>query len=131
MRPTPRWSVVPILRLLVLFVVLAAVVAACGGGPSKVEVQDTAAPADFAYVIPAGTGGRIDRGERVDVIPADLHVRVGQVIRIENADDRGHLVGPFFVGAGETVTQRFSAPGVLQGSCSVHPSGTMTVTVEP
>ena len=117
--------------MVLLLATVVAVVAACGGGSSKVEVQDSAAPADFAYVIPAGTGGRIDRGERVDVIPVDLHVRVGQVIRIENADDRGHLVGPFFVGAGETVTQRFSAPGVLQGACSVHPSGTMTVTVEP
>lgn len=60
-----------------------------------------------------------------------MEVRVGEVIRIENQDDRGHLVGPFFIGANETLTQRFSSEGTFQGSCTVHPSGQITLTVLP
>ena len=103
----------------------------CGSGGDTAVVKREAATtaADFSYVIPEGTGDRIDRGEPVDIIPADIAARVGQVIRIVNEDTRGHLVGPFFVGRGETLTQRFSAPGTLRGACSVHPSGTITVTV--
>ena len=51
------------------------------------------------------------------------------MIEIENEDDRGHLVGPFFVGAGETLRQRFSSPGEFTGECTVHPSGQITLTV--
>ena len=54
---------------------------------------------------------------------------VGDTIRIENQDDRGHTVGPFFVGANETLTQRFSTPGEFEGVCTVHPSGQLVLIV--
>ena len=57
-------------------------------------------------------------------------MQVGEVIEIVNEDDRGHLIGPFFVGAGETLTQRFASPGEFIGICTVHPSGEIVVTVE-
>ena len=60
-----------------------------------------------------------------------MEVQVGEVIRIENQDDRGQLIGPFFVGANETLTQRFSSTGTFQGNCTVHPSGQITLTVVP
>ena len=52
-------------------------------------------------------------------------------IRIENQDDRGHTVGPFFVGANETLTQRFSTPGEFESVCTVHraPSGQLVLIV--
>lgn len=56
-------------------------------------------------------------------------MRVGEVIRIVNEDDRGHLVGPFFVGANETLIQRFTSPGEFIGECTVHPSGQLVLTV--
>lgn len=86
---------------------------------------------DWDYVIPAGTAARIEDGEDVEIVPADLTVRVGDVIRIVNDDTSDHIVGVFFVGAGETLTQRFKTEGVLQGECSVHPSGSFTLHVEP
>jgi plastocyanin len=85
---------------------------------------------DWDYVIPAGTAARIEAGEDVEIVPADLTVRVGDVIRIVNDDTSDHIVGVFFVGAGETLTQRFKTEGVLQGECSVHPSGSFTLRVE-
>jgi hypothetical protein len=46
-----------------------------------------------------------------------------------NEDDRGHLVGPFFVGKGETLRQRFADTGTFVGRCSVHPSGEILLNV--
>lgn len=105
--------------------------AACDGDPPTPDIAraEAADAADHEFHIPAGTGDRIDRGERVEIIPAELEVRVGEVIRIVNDDDRGHVIGAFYVGAGETLSQRFASPGELAGECSVHPSGSFTLTV--
>ena len=86
---------------------------------------------DYDYLIPEGTADDIEAGEVVVILPAELSVHVGEVIRIVNEDDEGHFVGIFFVGPGETVTQRFANAGEFQGACSVHPSGRLTLLVEP
>ena len=51
------------------------------------------------------------------------------MLELINLDSRGHLVGPFFVGKGETLRQRFNAPGTFIGECSVHDSGEIVLTV--
>lgn len=81
------------------------------------------------FVIPPGTAGRIAAGETVEIVPAELVVRVGDAIRIVNDDSDDHVVGVFFVAAGETLTQRFTSEGVLEGECSVHSSGAFTLRV--
>ena len=115
-----------------LLAVVALVLVACGDdsedGFGLDEVASDEAP-DFAFVIPVGAGEAFDRGEPLEIFPADLDVRVGDVLEIVNEDDRGHLIGPFFVGAGETLRQRFASPGEFIGICTVHPSGEITVTV--
>lgn len=85
---------------------------------------------EYDYVIPAGTADRIDQGEQVDLVPRELTVEVGEAIRIVNHDDEGHVVGVFYVGAGETLTKQFTAPGELSGSCTVHSAGEFTLRVE-
>lgn len=105
----------------------------CGGDDGGAEVgvaePDAARVADHRFTIPDGTGEAMDRGEEVEILPAELAVEVGQVLEIVNEDDRGHLVGPFFVGAGETLRQEFTSPGEFQGICTVHPSGQFVLTV--
>ncbi|MFV0309171.1 MAG: hypothetical protein ACK5OX_15670 [Desertimonas sp.] len=81
--------------------------------------------------IPAGTGERLDRGEPVSVLPRRLVVNVGDTIRIENQDDRAHLAGPFYIGAGETLRQTFANAGEITGACSAHPDGQITIVVRP
>ncbi|MGF1599890.1 MAG: hypothetical protein ACFCVK_23760 [Acidimicrobiales bacterium] len=104
--------------------------AACGDDPEVGVVEaDPDAAADHHFVIPAGSGDAIDRGEALEILPPELSLEVGEVLEIVNDDDRGHLVGPFFVGAGETLRQRFASPGEYQGICTVHPSGEFTLTV--
>ena len=96
--------------------------------PVTVDGAATVVP-EYDVVIPAGSGDRIDAGEQLDILPAELVVRVGESIRIVNDDDRGHVVGIFYVGAGETLIQTFTTAGELSGDCSVHPSGRFTLKV--
>lgn len=116
-----------------LAVVLVAVVALAGCGsnePASLFGDDaTGRLADYSYTIPAGSGEALDRGEPLDILPEELDVRVGEVIEIVNEDSRGHLIGPFFVGKGETLRQRFSSPGTFVGECTVHPSGQIVLRV--
>ena len=58
--------------------------------PSLSAAEDDT-PADYDYVIPVGTGERIDAGERIDILPAELQVTVGESIRITNDDSRGSI----------------------------------------
>ncbi len=117
-------------RAWLLLAVLAMVLGSCGGDSSiDVSRDESVSDADYAYEIPAGAGEAIDRGEPLEILPGELEVRVGEVIEIVNLDDRGHLVGPFFVGAHETLRQKFSSAGEFIGVCTVHPSGELVLTV--
>ncbi len=106
-------------------------IAACGGSRSgPLVVQDSnQTQSDYEYLIPVGTGDRIRAGEDVEILPAELDVRVGETIRIVNQDDEGHFVGVFYVGPGETVTERFSSPGEYTGQCTIHPSGKLSLKI--
>jgi plastocyanin len=126
------------LGLLVAVVALAAAVPVLAVLASRVtderlamRAADPSATPAVDVTIPAGTGARLDRGEVVDLLPERLVVHVGDTIRITNDDDRGHLAGPFFVGAGETLRQTFTRPGEVTGECSIHSSGQITVDVLP
>lgn len=84
---------------------------------------------DYTIVVPAGTGDRIDAGEPVDLMPADLQLGVNDTLVIENEDVRTHVVGPFTVRAGETVRHQFNQAGTYTGVCTVHSSGEVVITV--
>jgi len=120
-------------RVGALVAVIVFAVAACGGDdPAQPSTEQAGAELDAAtyeYVIPLGAGEALDAGEPLEILPAELEVRVGETIRIVNEDDRGHAVGPFFVGAEETLTQRFSSEGEFVGICTVHPSGEFVLVV--
>ncbi len=97
----------------------------CGLGSNEAGPEQ----ATFAYVIPSGAGERIDNGEPLDILPRELVADLDETIEIVNHDSQAHLIGPWFVGAGETLRQRFTVAGVFDGACSVHPSGDFTVIV--
>jgi plastocyanin len=105
---------------------------ACGDDSSDpgTESAATVDEATYEFVIPVGAGEALDAGTPLEILPARLEVQVGETIRIVNEDDRGHSVGPFFVGAEETLTQRFSSPGEFVGACTVHPSGELVLVVQ-
>lgn len=103
------------------------------GSVATVDLSSASDETEFEHdlVIPAGTGYRVAAGEVVDIVPAELTVRVGEALRIVNNDDEGHQVGVFYVGAGESLTQRFNSPGTLTDECDVHSSGAFTLIVLP
>ncbi|MEM9514945.1 MAG: hypothetical protein AAGA42_08805 [Actinomycetota bacterium] len=108
------------------------VLSACGDDGEEtleVAVVDGDEAATYEYEIPPGAGEALDAGEPLEILPGELNVEVGETIRIVNDDDRGHNVGPFFVGAGETLTQQFASPGEFVGVCTVHPSGELVLVV--
>jgi plastocyanin len=120
--------------VLLLGLFAAPVLAGCGSDGTSQPATEAVADIDnvtLEYVIPVGAGEALDAGTPLEILPAELQVDVGDTIRIENQDDRGHTVGPFFVGANEVLTQRFSTPGEFEGVCTVHPSGQLVLTVNP
>ena len=114
----------------VLALIVGLIAAGCGSGDDDLFIDEgSASPADYFYLIPPGAGEALDRGQPLEILPGSLEVSVGEVIEIVNDDDRGHLVGPFFVGANEVLRQRFASPGEYEGICTVHPSGQLILTV--
>ena len=107
------------------------VAAGCSSNTSQpaTEAAEETGTATYEYVIPVGAGEALDAGTPLEILPGELEVKIGETIRIVNEDDRGHSVGPFFVGANETLTQRFSSPGEFVGVCTVHPSGEFVLVV--
>ena len=117
------------MRRLLLLIVLGVLVAACVADELSLIDDPEAVEATYEYTVPAGAGEAYDRGEPLEILPAELEARVGEVIRIRNEDERGHIVGPFYVGPGETLVQRFASAGVFVGQCTVHPSGQFELRV--
>lgn len=112
-------------RLVAVVAVLAAAVAGGLGLGRALGDRST----EHRYVIPAGTGARLDAGERVEIVPASLTFARGDTLTVTNDDDRVHQIGVFGVRPGETLSYRFPNPGVFQGACSVHTSGMLTITI--
>jgi len=122
-------NVLIISALAVVVVAAVSIVISMNRSDPQFREVATSERADYEYMIPVGTGNRIDAGEEISIIPAELEVHVGESIRIINNDDRGHVVGVFFVGPGETMSQEFTSPGTLTGGCTIHPSGEFTLQV--
>ncbi len=120
-------------RLLALLGAATFGVVACGGdaaaGPG-LSPTEVAGAATYEYTIPAGAGEALDAGTPLEILPGELVTQVGETIRIVNEDDRGHNVGPWFVGANETLNQEFTSAGEFEGVCTVHPSGQLILVVE-
>lgn len=106
--------------IVVLFIVLLA--------PEETKKSDQRGRT-HTFVVPAGTGERLDRGETVEIVPRTLEVRVGDSLIIRNEDSRTHTVGPVVVRAGETAEQNFTQAGVVEGECTVHPDDKFTIRI--
>jgi plastocyanin len=79
--------------------------------------------------VPAGTQARIDAGEEIVLFPRRLEVRVGDRLTITNDDEVTHQVGPYVVGSGQRIDQTFTSTGTIEGICTLHPSGEVTIVV--
>lgn len=124
----PVWAVA-LAGVMTVAVLVAVAVRASGDREATVERASDREQVTHEYVIPAGTSARIAAGEVVEIVPQRLVVGVGDTVRVRNEDVEASNVGIFYVRPGETVTMRFSSPGVLEGVCDVHPSGQFVIDV--
>lgn len=108
-----------------MFMVLSLVVA----GLSLVACGEESAQVDHSFEIPADATERLNRGERVTVLPQTLAVNVGDTMTIVNNDSEAQSFGPYFVGAGETVTQIFKSATTLEGDCAFTVDGTYKIVI--
>jgi hypothetical protein len=101
--------VLKIVGLVVGAIALLAGMAACGAtddGPTTQEL-----------VVPLGTAERLADGERVEVMPTEMHFEVGDTLRIRNDDVEPQAVGPYRVAAGDEFEITFGSAGRFEGVC--------------
>lgn len=79
--------------------------------------------------VPAGTAAGLEAGAAVELLPRRLEVAVGDRLVIVNHDDVAHEVGPYAVAPGQRLEQTFTSPGTIEGVCTLHPSGAITIEV--
>lgn len=113
-------------RLVVLAVLGVAVVAVVA--VLALSLGDVAGTTIEVEVEP-GTMDRIEAGDPVELLPRTLAVDVGDTLVIVNRDDAVHEVGPYTVGPRQTVRQTFTTPGTIEGVCTLHPDGAITIVV--
>jgi plastocyanin len=100
------------------------------GAAIAVHVAPRAAASQtLAISVPEGTQAQIDAGEEIVLFPRRLEVGVGDRIVIENDDVSSHQVGPYVVGPGQRIVQAFPTTGIIEGICTLHPSGEVTIVV--
>ena len=120
---TPRAGLVGLVLTGVLAVVSVALLAGIYIIPRAAAAQT------IEIVVPSGTQAQMNSGEEIVLFPRRLEVAVGDRIIITNDDQASHQVGPYIVGPGQEVVQTFASPGVIEGICTLHPSGEVTIVV--
>jgi hypothetical protein len=70
-------------------------------------------------VVPAGTFDAVARGEFVDLLPEIVQVKVGDEFVVVNNDTFTHVIGPFSVRPGETLSHYWSQVATIEGDCTI------------
>jgi hypothetical protein len=106
--------------VLMVGIAVAIVVAMQDSAPTRAtyEVAAVSDGADYEVVIPPGTAALAAGGQNVEFFPEGFTMKVGETLRIRNIDNASATLGPFVIGPGETLTQRFTQPGDIEGYCS-------------
>jgi hypothetical protein len=106
-------------------VVAVTAVAGCGGDDGSDEEEGRV----VEIVVPLGTQERLDRGEDVVVMPAELRFEVGDTLLIRNEDVTDQSVGPYRVRAGQEFELRYGAPGHYMGVCPLSEGKTYEIVI--
>lgn len=79
--------------------------------------------------IPDGTAARLAAGEDVDIVPENLNLRLRDTLVLVNHDSVTHSIGPYRVAAGQRLETEMSKAATMEASCSLHPSGSITLEI--
>lgn len=85
------------------------------------------------FEIPKGTWARRMAGDRVEILPSEIHLTLGvsDVLLLRNLDDVPQVFGPALMMPGQSFRLPFAVASSYQFACTAHASGQMTVVVEP
>ena len=88
---------------------------------------------DAVYEIPRGTYAHRAAGEKVDIFPQTIRLRLGldDVLVLKNADDVPHIFGPTLIMPGQSFRLPFETASTYSFECTAHPHGGLHVIVEP
>lgn len=83
----------------------------------------------YTIDIPPGTAAAIAAGQDVDVVPDELDLTLRDVLIIVNRDSVAHTIGPFEIGPGEQSEHSFNEVAAISAYCSLHPSGSISISI--
>lgn len=88
---------------------------------------------DLLFEIPAGTWGRRMAGDKVEILPSEVHLTLGvqDVLLLRNSDSVPQIFGPMLIMPGQDFRLPFEQASDYQFACTAHASGQMSVVVKP
>ena len=99
------------------------------GSVALSSVTDQPEPEQHLITIPAGTAALLSAGQDVNIIPTDLDFRLRDRLTVVNKDSAAHQIGPFLIPAGKQLDTRFAEAATIEGFCSLHSSGRVTINI--
>lgn len=86
---------------------------------------------DELFAIPKGTWARRMAGDKVEILPAKVHLTLGvnDVLLLRNLDDVPQIFGPVLIMPGQSFRLPFAQASDYQFECSAHASGQMSIIV--
>lgn len=86
---------------------------------------------DELFEIPAGTYARRMAGDKVEILPAEIHLTHGanDVLLLRNLDNVPQIFGPVLIMPGQSFRLPFETVSVNDFTCTAHASGQMRVVV--
>jgi hypothetical protein len=114
-------------------ITLAALALLIGLGLGGIWVLREARASARSYVVrvPPGTAARIAAGERVEVFPQRIELKLSQydTLVVRNDDREPMTIGPYRVEPGQRFVQRYEGPGTFDLVCSAHPGARLQIVV--
>jgi hypothetical protein len=88
---------------------------------------------DELFEIPHGTWSRRMAGDKVEILPDTVRLRLGlnDVLLLKNLDDVPQVFGPVLIMPGQSFRLPFEVATTYSFACTAHASGQMNVIVEP
>ena len=114
-------------RLLLAFGVL------CAAGIAWAALATPTLPSrDELFEIPNGTWARRMAGDKVDILPSEIHLTHGlnDVLLLRNLDSVPQIFGPVLIMPGQSFRLPFETVSVNDFACTAHASGQMRVVVD-
>jgi hypothetical protein len=110
-----------------LFVALIAAVAWAASAPV------TFASREELFEIPKGTWARRMSGDKVEILPARIHLTLGihDILLLRNLDDVPQVFGPTVMMPGQSFRLPFEVASSYSFACTAHVSGQMIIVVAP